>query len=49
MEQKRNQGHPQMRQDDNIKKVAGFNTTQKARDRDIWADLEEIYVQHWIN
>ncbi|GBP61538.1 hypothetical protein EVAR_44009_1 [Eumeta japonica] len=42
---KRSRGRPSTRWEDDLRRIAGPNWTDIARDRDVWASLEEAFTQ----
>ena len=46
---KRPRRRPQVRWDDEIRKVAGVNWMTKALNRKQWKNLGETYIQQWID
>ena len=47
-ETKRSRGRPQRRWVDDIRETAGRNWMRQARDRQAWKNMEEAYIQEWM-
>ncbi|GBP37018.1 Putative uncharacterized transposon-derived protein F52C9.6 [Eumeta japonica] len=45
---KRSRGRPPTRWEDDLRQIAGPNWTDIARDRDVWASLEEAFTQSGV-
>ncbi|KAI5732128.1 hypothetical protein M8J77_021962 [Diaphorina citri] len=46
---KRGRGRPRLRWQDDIKKIAGNDWKKTAEDRFVWKNLEETFIQQWID